>query len=291
MKRRDFLKSSATLAATTSLTPALLFADKTTPLGIQLWSVRDAMAKDAVGTLKTISKYGFKFVEGFGFKDGLWFGLTPAEMKKNLSGLGMSMKSNHQMVTTKDYDKSTKQLSDDFKKAVDAGLQVGQKYIICPYMADTDRNKESVLLLTEIFNKAGEYCNAKGLRFGYHNHAFEFDMRFEEQPMYKLLLDNTDPKLVAFEMDLCWVVRANYNPVDWFKLYPGRFELTHVKDLAKYGVNGSTIIGQGVVDFKQIIAAQKEGGVKHWIVELEEYTKDGSVADVGLCYNNFRKMI
>jgi sugar phosphate isomerase/epimerase len=158
-------------------------------------------------------------------------------------------------------------------------------------MADTDRNKESVMLLTEIFNKAGEYCKAKGLRFGYHNHNFEFDTRFDDVPMYKMLIDNTDPKLVAFEMDLCWVVRANYNPTDWFRLYPGRFELTHVKDLAHYGVNGSTIIGQGVVDFKQIIANQKEAGVKHWIVELEEYTKDGSVADVGVCYKNFRKMI
>lgn len=288
MKRRDFIQYSATLAASAALMPSSLFADRTTPIGIQLWSVRDAMAKDAKGTLAQLSKQGYKYVEGFGFNNGKWFGLTPAEMKKTLSGLGMTMKSGHQMITTKDY--SNKMLSDEFKKAVDAAAEVGQTHIFCPYMADGDRNKESLKVLTEAFNKAGELCKSKGMQFGYHNHAFEFTTRIDDETMYRYILDNTDSKLVAMELDICWAVRGKYNPVDWFKLYPGRFQAVHMKDLATQEKDGSCIIGEGVVDFKQIIANQKLGGIKLFVIELEDYKKS-SVEDVAVCYKNLRKIL
>ncbi len=287
MKRREFLQYSA-LAASSAIVPSQLFADKTTPIGIQLWSVRDAMAKDAKGTLAQLSKQGYKYVEGFGFNNGKWFGLTPSEMKKTLSGLGMSMRSNHLMITTKDF--ANKTLSDDFKKGVDAAVEVGQQYVICPYMADEDRNKESVKVLCEAFNKAGELCKNKGLQFGYHNHAFEFQTRMNDETMYRYILDNTDPKLVVMEMDLCWAVRGKYNPVDWFRLYPGRFHAVHMKDLASQEKDGSCIIGEGVVNFKEIIANQKLGGIKLFIVELEDYKKT-SVEDVAVCYTNLRKIL
>lgn len=287
MKRRDFLKSSAGIAASATFLPSFL-ADKSTPIGIQLWSIRDALAKDAKGTLTQLSKQGYKYVEGFGFNDGKWFGMTPSEMKKTLSGLGMSMRSSHQMLTTKDF--ANKTLSDGFKKAVDAAAEVGQRYVICPYMANEDRNKESVKILCEAFNKAGELVKSKGMTFGYHNHAFEFDTRIDDMPMYRHILDNTDPKLVVMEMDLCWVVRGKYNPVDWFKLYPGRFHALHMKDLASQDKDNSCIIGDGIVNFKEIIANQKLGGVKLFIVELEHY-KNSSVEDVAVCYKNLRKIL
>ncbi len=287
MKRRDFLKSSAGIAASAAFLPSFL-ADKTTPIGIQLWSIRDALAKDTKGTLTQLSKQGYKYVEGFGFNAGKWFGMTPSEMKKTLSGLGMSMRSSHQMLTTKDFTNKT--LSDDFKKAVDAAAEVGQRYVICPYMANEDRNKESVKVLCEAFNKAGELVKSKGMIFGYHNHAFEFDTRIDDMPMYRHILDNTDPKLVVMEMDLCWVVRGKYNPIDWFKLYPGRFHALHMKDLASQDKDNSCIIGDGIVNFKEIIANQKLGGVKLFIVELEHY-KNSSVEDVAVCYKNLRKIL
>jgi sugar phosphate isomerase/epimerase len=290
MKRRDFIKTTAGLAATSALMQSAFFADKSTPIGVQLWSVRDALQKDAVGTLTQLSKQGYKYVEGFGFNEGKWFGLTPKEMKKTLSGLGMTMKSGHQMLTTKQYDFSKKMLTDDFKIAVDAAVEVGQTYLINPYMADEERNKESVAKLCDIFNKAGELCKSKGLQFGYHNHAFEFDTRIDNEPMYRYLLDNTDAKLVIMEMDMCWVVRGKYNPVDWFKLYPGRFQLAHMKDLTTQAKDGSCIIGDGVVNFKEIIANQKLAGLKMWIVELEDYVKT-SVEDVAVCYKNLRKIL
>jgi sugar phosphate isomerase/epimerase len=292
MKRRDFVKYSSTMAAGALMPSSLLdiFDDKNTPFGLQLWSVRDAMQKDPKGTLAMLAKQGYKYVEGFGYDKGSWFGMPLAEYKKVLTGLGLKQRSGHQMLTTKDYDLTKKDISDDAKKAIDDAAAVGQQYIIVPYMTDGDRPKESLKVLCEAFNKAGEYAKKAGLRYGYHNHDFEFTTRVDDAPIYKFLLDNTDPKLVCFEMDMCWVVRGKYNPVDWFNLYPGRFELSHMKDLTTQDKSESCIVGTGIVDFKQIINNQKKAGMKMWIVELEHY-KAGSVEDVGVCYKNLRKLI
>jgi sugar phosphate isomerase/epimerase len=290
MRRRDFLRNTTALAASLAVVPSSLFEVPSTPIGLQLWSVRDAMAKDAMGTLKTLAKHGYKYTEAFGFNDGKWFGMPVKEFKKALADLGMSQKSSHEMITAAQYTAANKTLPDSFKKAVDAALEMGQKYIICPYMIDEDRNKEKVAILCEAYNKAGEYCNSKGIRYGYHNHDFEFTTRVDNEPMYRYMLNNTEAKLVAFEMDMCWVVRGKYNPVDWFNLYPGRFELSHMKDLTTQDKSETAIVGEGIVDFKQIIANQRKAGMKLWIVELENY-KTTSTQDVGVSYKNLRKIL
>jgi sugar phosphate isomerase/epimerase len=290
--RRDFLKTSAVLATGATLPFSLDFLNPPKPVGLQLWSVRDAMGKDAIGTLKTIAKQGYNYVEGFGLSDGKWFGMTAKEFKKALSDVGLYMPTSHIMVTSKSYDKSTKMLNDEFKKNVQSAIEVGQKYFVVPYMADEDRNYETVKMLTEAFNKAGEYCKSKGLRFGYHNHDFEFKKFADGQIMYDVLIQNTDPKLVTYEMDMNWVAAASYNPIDWFKRYPGRFELGHVKDIKKWGAAGSAIIGTGEMDYKTILnpVNQRTAGMKYMIVELEDYVKT-SVEDVGDCIKNLRKII
>jgi sugar phosphate isomerase/epimerase len=288
--RRDFIKSSSILAVGAALKPDFSAFKGSQQVGIQLWSVRDAMAKDAVGTLKTLSKQGYNYVEGFGLSNGKWFGMAAKEFKKALNDNGLTMPTSHIMVTTKSYDKSTKMLDDDFKKNVDSALEVGQKYFIVPYMLDGDRTAENVKVLTEAFNKAGEYCKSKGLRFGYHNHDFEFKKFDDGQIMYDVLIQNTDPKLVTFEMDMKWVAVAKYNPIDWFKRYPGRYELAHIKDIKKWGVPGSTIVGTGELDFKSILMHRQTAGLKMLIIELEEYVKT-SVEDVGDCIKNFRKIV
>jgi sugar phosphate isomerase/epimerase len=290
MERRDFLKSSLAIGAMAYLRPASLLEAKGTPIGIQLWSVRDALAVDAKGTLAEIAKQGYQFVEGFGFKDGGWFGLEAKEFKSYIASISMQMPTCHYVMTTKSFDKTTGQLSDEFKRVVDAGNVVGQKYLINPYMIEEERNAESVKMLCEIFNRAGEYCKKQGIRFGYHNHAFELEQRIGTETMYKYLLDNTEASLVTFEMDMGWVVRGKYNPIDWFKLYPGRFELSHMKDMVNQKDDISTYIGNGIVDFKQIIANKKLAGMKYWIVEIEHY-RTTSVQEAGACYKELRRMI
>jgi sugar phosphate isomerase/epimerase len=200
------------------------------------------------------------------------------------------MPSCHYNMTTKTRDVKTGQLSDEFKRVVEAGNMIGQKYLINPWMDASERNLESVKQLCDIMNQAGAYCKSNGLKFGYHNHAFEFDIKFGDKTMYEYILENTNPKLVKMEMDMGWVSRAGHKPLDWFKKHPGRFHLSHMKDMVGTDQDTSTIIGNGIVDFRSIIENKKLSGMKYWIVELEHY-RSGSVQDVGVCYSNLRKLL
>jgi sugar phosphate isomerase/epimerase len=291
MKRRDFVKTAGTFGVLAFLKPASFFEEKAgAPIGIQLWSVRDAMYKDPKGTLTAIAGQGYQFVESFGFKDGGYFGLPVAEYKAVLKGLGLKTPSGHHMLELKCFDKKTGLLNDDFKRNVEAANTLGQKYFVLPYMIESERNLESCKVFKDMFQAAGTYCKKHGLKFAYHNHAFEFDIKFGDQTMYQYLLDNTDPKLVKFEMDMGWTARAGQNPVDWFKKYPGRFHLSHMKDMVGTTEDTSTIIGNGIVDFTSIVEHKKLAGMRHWIIEVEHY-KNGSVTDAGVCYKNLRKLV
>jgi sugar phosphate isomerase/epimerase len=115
----------------------------------------------------------------------------------------------------------------------------------------------------EYFEKVGEKCNAKGIRFGYHNHSEEFK-ELEGVKIYDYMLQNTDPSKVFFQMDLHWVRVGGADPVKYFEQYPGRFVLWHVKDKAEVGASGN-------MNFKEIFDNRQDSGVKYYIVEVEEY--------------------
>ena len=122
----------------------------------------------------------------------------------------------------------------------------------------------------EKFNKMGEIAKKNGIQFGYHNHAFEFE-KMEDQIPYDLLLSQTDPSLVTFEMDLYWVTKGGYNPVDYFKKYPGRFQLWHVKDMTKTDDMFFAPVGSGRIDFSTIFAERKTSGMKYFFVEQDSF--------------------
>ncbi len=290
MQRRDFIKNSGLLLANATLMSDISIFGKSKQYGIQLWSVREDMKKDPKGTLAAMSKAGFKFVEGFGLENGKWFGVDTKDFKMMLDDNGLKMPSAHFMLSLKDYNPKTKTFGDNWKAAVDAGNVFGQKYIISPWTIDEDRkDKDAVLRLAEAMNACGEYTKANGIRFGYHNHWFEFD-KVGDQTMYETLLQNTDSKLVAFEMDVCWATYTGNKPSDWFRKHPGRFELIHVKDVMAGTEKTTAIVGEGVVDFKDIVKNQKLAGIKHFIIELEHY-KTTAVQDVAVSLNNFKKLV
>lgn len=284
--RRDFLKTGALAAAGFSLLSNDLFAGGKKPvtrnIGVQLWSVKDDMAKDAAGTLAKVAKMGYKQVEGFGYDDGKFFGLSADQYAKVLAENGLKMPSAHGMITSKDYVNG--QLSDAFKRLVDDAKKVGQKYVIAPYMADEDRPKGK--LMAEMFNKAGEHCKAMGMKFGYHNHDFEF-VKYDGVSLYKTLLDNTQKDLVTFEMDLYWVKYAKENPAAWFKNYQGRFTHFHVKDHDPIK-NVSVEVGEGDINFQEIFNS-KLSGAKYFIVELEAY-KRTPLEGIEISLNNLKKL-
>ena len=182
-------------------------------------------------------------------------------------------------------------MTDDFKTAVADALVVGQKYLINPWLAEEERVPESIKSLCETMNKAGEYCKSQGIKFGYHNHWFEFEKEVDGILTYDYILKNTDAALVTQEMDMCWATYAKQNPVDWFKKYPGRFELAHMKDVSNIGGDKvSSIVGEGLVDFKAILDNQKLAGLKMLIVELENY-RTTPLQDVGVSLKNLKKMM
>ncbi|WP_246230385.1 sugar phosphate isomerase/epimerase family protein [Mucilaginibacter humi] len=162
--------------------------------------------------------------------------------------------------------------TENFDAYIEAAHATGQSHIIIPsingeYIKTVDECKA----VADKMNQAAEICKKNGLKLGYHNHNFEW-RRIGDTTFYDTILDNTDPKLVAMEMDIYWVVRSGNDPLELFAKHPGRFEFVHVKDMDKAKSNLNTEIGSGSIDFVKILAKAKQGGVKHFIVEQENYT-------------------
>ena len=216
--RRDFLKTSGGLALGAMLPPNLSKAEKIKDVGIQLYSVRKEMLTDAVGTLKQLAKIGYKELESARSAKGNYYGLQPKEIKKIAADLGMRLVSGHVHV-----DK-------DWQRSIDSAGEAGQAYLVCSSLPSEGQSVDNYKRVAETFNKAGEDCKKSNLIFGYHNHEYEFE-KDNGQVLYDVLVENTDPNLVTWELDLGWVVASNLDPVTYFNKYPGRFPLWHLKDM------------------------------------------------------------
>lgn len=279
--RRKFLKSGTLALAGTALFSKSAFAAKrkTKLLSIQLYSVRDDMEKDPAGTLKQLAEMGFKYVEHANYEDRKFYGYSPKEFKKFLNDLGIKMKSGHTVMGTEHWDVDKKQFTDLWKYTVDDAAEVGQDYVISPWLDDSYRkNYDDLLRYMEVFNKSGELCKKSGMKFGYHNHNFEFNTSLNGMNLYDIIMMNTDASLVAQQLDIGNMYGVGGRALEVIKKYPGRFELLHVKDEIKSAVGEmgdgyeSTILGNGVVGVKEILdLAVKSGGTKHFVIEQESY--------------------
>jgi sugar phosphate isomerase/epimerase len=273
-KRREFLKISAIgsvgmmlLGAAGCNTPAA--ADrKSFGVGLQLYTLRDAMAADALGTLKKISEIGYKNMELAGYSEGKFYGYSPAEFKKIIGDLGMVSLSSHTQV------ESASITMDKAKLMADAHAELGVKYCIKPWIEEVDRNIEAYKKNTADCNEVAKITKSVGIQFGYHNHNFEFVNINGVVPYYDIFLKEMDADLITMELDLFWASKAGQDPVDMFNKYPGRFQLLHMKDMRTnqppfYEVIKDDIcsVGEGVIDFKRILAAKEVAGAKFIIVE------------------------
>ncbi len=258
IKRRDFLIRSTAFAVGTTLLPSYVFGNTAgSRYGVQLYSFREAMAKDALGTLKQIASIGIKEIESARSNEGHYYGLSPQDMKKACDDLGMKLVSGHV------------HLDENFEKTMEEAVASGQEYLICSSMPTNGQNVDNYKRVTEEFNKAGEACEKLGIHFGYHNHEYEFESN-QGQVLYDVLMDNTEPNLVHMELDLGWVIVGGKNPLDYFKKYPGRFPLWHLKDM-DMTKKESTEFGKGGLDIHTMMQNQEASGVKHIFIEQEEY--------------------
>lgn len=273
--RRDFIKSSALMAAAAMIYPTAAFTPAKKTIGLQLYTVRDQIQKDLKSTLERVAKIGYTSLEAAGYNaaDGTFYQKTPKEFVKLISDLGMKLNSSH---TTFEPDAAEKVIGD----AVAAGV----KYIVYPFLPEQYRkNLDGWKATAEKFNKLGEIAKRNGIRFGYHNHAFEFE-KVDGQIPYDLLVSQTDPSLVTFEMDLYWVTRGGYNPVDYFKKYPGRFELWHVKDMVKTDDMFFAPVGTGRIDFAAIFAQKETSGMKYAFVEQDNFKNMDAFESIEMSY-------
>ena len=274
--RRSFLKASAMLSAGLMVAPNLFAFDKKY-IGLQLYTVRDHMAKDPAGTLSEVAKIGYTSLEGATYTgDEKFYGMDPMAFSKLLKQNGLIMPSSHYRLGEEQMKGADTQgtLLHDWDKAVDDAAEVGIKYMVCAYLSTPERgNLDHYKKTAETFNKAGERCKKAGIQLCYHNHDFEFVQDNGMYP-YEILLNNTDKNLVKMEMDIYWVTKANQDPIMLIENHPGRFPLWHVKDLDKTPERAFTEVGNGVIDFKSIFKHADKAGLKYFFVEQDRTPGD-----------------
>lgn len=272
-QRRKFLQLGATLGvgaflplqfcASPKKEEALAEAipvSKLEKFGIQLYSVKEDMAIDPVATLKSLGGYGYKQLEGYDGGKGILWGMQPSEFKSLMTEIGSEMVASHCNVF------------ENLEAQAEQAAEVGMKYLICPWIGP-QKSLDDYKKKAAEFNQIGEKLKSFGLKFAYHNHDYTFVTQ-EGQIPQDLLMNETDPALVDFEMDIYWVHVANIKPSDYLAKYPGRFRLCHVKDAAPGGGDPherGVLLGQGEIPFAELIKQSIPLGMEYFIVEQEKF--------------------
>ena len=270
--RRDFVKSASLLSAGLFIKPSFFKYDKSL-IGLQLYTVREPMASDPAGTLAKVAQIGYNSVEGATYTGTEnFYGMDAAAFKKVLQQNGLIMPSAHYRLGEEQQNgadvKGT--MLHDWQKAVDDAAAVGVKYMVCAWLAPSERGAlDHYKQLAGHLNKAGETCKKAGIQLCYHNHDFEFEKQNNQFP-YDVLLNETDKDLVKMEIDLYWVNKAGQDPIKLFNEHPGRFPLWHVKDMDKTPQHNFTEVGNGVIDFKSIFKMADKAGMKYFFVEQDQ---------------------
>nr|WP_255444152.1 sugar phosphate isomerase/epimerase [Robiginitalea sp. SC105] len=240
--------------------------------GATLYTVRDLMEQDPKGVLQQVADIGYVNIEATNYEDGKFYGMAPQEFKSYLGEIGLQPLSVHQGGVTME---NADQMIADTKAA-------GFRYFVIPvppmgrFTFDPETRTlgmtGTVQELTDIVNTLAQKCKAAGLELLYHNHDFEFKPNEQGIIPIDYMLENTDPDLVNFQMDLYWVTRAGADPLDYFEKYPDRFKIWHVKDMDSQGRFAP--VGTGTIDFKRIVAKKEQSGMEYYIVE-QDMTFDG----------------
>ena len=281
MNRRAFLGTSTATLVASELSWALprvsgfvltnpdsKEAHKIKAVGLQLYTVRDAMKSDFDGTVAKVAQIGYKEVEFAGYFDH-----SPKDISDLLKKNGLTAPSCHVPYDT---------VQNKWEQQIAAAHVIGHKFIVCPWIDPKQRQEpDGYKRAADLFQKAGEVSKKAGIQFAYHNHTFEFQPSeaLGGKLPYDILLA-TDPNYVKMELDLCWIEVAGKDPIEYFNKYPGRFPLVHVKDMKVLpkGAEGPTAspdkempnmtdVGSGVIDWKYIFSHAQNAGIQHYFVE------------------------
>jgi sugar phosphate isomerase/epimerase len=253
MRRRELLRLFGVLAV-----PKAIFAaasrHKIESIGLQLYTVREALEKDFEGTLARVAAIGYREVEFAGY-----FGHAASEVRSSLRRAGLTAPSAHIPLAA---------IGSGWEGVIENALAIGHRYLVVA-SANGVPDIDGYRRVAEHFNHAGEVAAKAGIRFGYHNHAFEF-APLEGKLPYDVLLEGTDPKYVCFEIDLYWITQGGQDPLGYFMRWPGRIALLHLKDAAGSQPYRMASVGAGTLDWRRILAQGSREGVQHFFVEHDD---------------------
>ena len=262
--RRDFIKRSAVVSAGLMIGPGEFFKTSR-KIGLQLYTLREQLNKDVPGIIAQVAQLGYQEVETYAYGNRKQHGMSIAEFGQLLKKNNLQTPSGHYSLRSFLFQGK----DDELKEVIEDAKQLGQRYIVVPYLQAEDRKTlDAYKKLAERLNRAGEMCKQAGMQVAYHNHDFEFQP-MEGSTGYDVLLDNTAKDLVQFEMDLYWVSFAGKDPVALIKKNPGRFSLWHVKDMENSPERRFAEVGNGVINFKKIFDCEKKSGMQHFFVEQD----------------------
>lgn len=277
MRRRQFIQTTAMASAATWIyactgktpTGEVQNSAAAKTIGIQLYTLRGIINNDVKGTLQTVADTGFKELECYSYGDGQIFGMPYSDFNKMIQDMGMRITSGHYSLGVSKPE-AIGTVANGWEKAVEDAANIGQEYMVVAYLDQKERESmDQYKQVCEMFNKANETCKQAGIKFGYHNHEFEFESMDGQMP-YDVMLQELDPS-VSMELDLYWINFANQNPIDYFTKYPGRFHQWHVKDMNKTDRTKQADVGTGSIDFKALFAQAEQSGLKHFYLEQENY--------------------
>ncbi|MEP6748617.1 MAG: sugar phosphate isomerase/epimerase [Bacteroidota bacterium] len=272
--RRSFIKSASLYSAGILVAPSVpSWLKGKTNIGLQLYTVRDAMEADPAGTLAKVAQIGYNSLEGATYTGTeKFYGMDPKAFKAILTRNGQVMRSCHYRLGEDAGDTGIMKgtILQDWQRAVDDAAALGLKFMVCAWLSPKERlGIDHYKKLALDFNKAAETCKAAGIQFCYHNHDFEFEQE-DGKYKYDVLLNETDSKLVKMELDLYWVSKAGQDPIKLFEKHPGRFPLWHLKDMDGTAAHDFTEVGNGTIDFKKIFKHAGTAGMKYFFVEQDK---------------------
>lgn len=291
--RRDFLK-----VAGAGTIGAVVFSQygckRSEGIGLQLYTIRDAMAKDVPGSLNKVADAGYEYLELADYANGKFYGYEPEEFLKLVNDLGMKVLSSHTQVEGEGVT------LDNARKMAEDHAKLKVKYCLQPWIVEEMRTTiASYQKMAANWNQIGRIMKEYGIQFGYHNHNFEFDTVEGKVPFYDVMLADLDKDLVTMELDIFWTTKAGQDPVEIIKKYPGRFQLFHMKDMytkeppffTTVGVKDFAPVGAGVIDFKRVLAVKDIAGMKYMVVE-QDLSRDGDMfADIKTSITNLKTKI
>ena len=291
MNRRTFTKQSASALALTMLPKPVFSLGRKAKykLGLQAFTIRDAMKKDLIGSLKAVKSLGYEDLELYGFNSEKihYYGYKASDFQSILNDLGLSSSSCHYGFS--DYLNASK---DDLKKYIDACIEGASKlhntYITWPWMAPEQRNLETFEKLPELLNYIGERVTNAGLGFAYHNHGFEFE-NYGEKTGYERIIAYTDPTLVQLQLDLYWAVHSSKKtPQELIAMAPDRFVMWHIKDMDKLTRDYSEL-GNGAINYTALLPQLDKSALHFYYLEQGGNFAVNSMQSIGDSVTYFKK--